>query len=1084
MTLSAVPSTMQFLALQLSNPAMNKGAINPLKIDFSREIRDCWQQQEDFQWAEAQFQQAVQLQNSWQPHQVALEKVNLILEQHRNVEFPPGMLKLLQQGRLTELQERARERQVAHQRMHRTTQERVHHLTTELADLQSQLQSLTRWLVLKNEMGQQGFSHRMKLLLPAYKAEQQRKQQEAQSLERQLQPLMTRLKATGVEEGWQKCHSLVQDLIQEKEALQQLQHPALTPEQQMVLMYHPSHLEHFQAAFDARETLQRHDLLLKAIQQTFPHLRSLAQAKQEWKEIAVQVAELAAALDLLAKPNFWQGSLASFVPKTQHPHAVFLWTESMPPAVLPAKGATELQQTLLDLLLLRHALLTRQERESLHDPPAEPLLPEPFETGSPLESAEDPVFLMPIEEQTGLCAQQLAPEQDFVDEVFLGLVQLFEPQPEPISKPSSRNVRQVDLWEAADGNAPLLFFEVQEAGVLPLESPHGTPSTEPLDLSATLKEGLSENTSGMQGFQHDVRFFELSSMLPSGWLSQLQKARQVTEKALSQAIRRLSLLEDIVQPLQQVPVKSLVHVPAVLRAQMPEDLWQLREQVVQRQKLWHTLFEKRKAILQDIQSIEVLVSDFETLELLKKQVAELQGSKGPLTAMQKTVLARKQKALGRLDQELQVHWKPGHKNHQQACFQQQKKLEDLRESAKTLQVALEACSPKDQDALLLKCSFSQLREHQEASQAANFQTIQKALDLLIEHFPGTQPQRWQVLQNHLQDEVQGLTRRRDALTPKNHLKNHFVFEALQDGWWKGGCLEGIAAWKQANPDLPALQSLETNLDLEEDHADEDVAQEPQPAFDNTEMQPPASSKGQETEKGLELNPAQPSDAFWEVMDDQDAEPEFQDLDFEPSPEWSPELGLEEVPDEDSLDLWDLDEEPQVVEPAREEADTGRLTTTRLAEQRAADLAVQHGALQGFDFFAEALDQQRIGQRRVTLQKLLDRGHDPEHIEQAYRVRELIHNMPDYGFRRYICGEAVCRPSMLSWEKSLAFVQMFWGHPTVLDCEMTLMQVLELHQTHPWFRTSPSALLVLEHLISSCPAGMAIDLYVTGLLEAL
>lgn len=1079
MTLSAVPSTMQFLALQSFNPPMNKEDINPLKTDLSSEISHCWQQKEAFQWAMAQLQQAVQLQDMWQPHQEALSTVNLILEQHRNVEFPQGMLKLLEKKPLTDLQQRARERQVAHRQL----QKRLRHLTTELTDLQIQLQSLTRWLVLKNDLGQQGFSHRIKLLMPAYKAEQQRKQQEAQTLEWQLQPLMTRLRAKGVEEGWQKCHSLVQDLMREKGVLQQqLLQAALTPEEQMVLTHHPSRLEHFQAAFDARETLQRHDQLLKAIQQTFPHIQSLAQAVQEWNEVTAQRAEFAASLDQLTKPNFWQGSFAPFFSKTQHTQAVLLLAESMLPAVLPAKGAAELQQTLLDLLLLRHDLLTRQERESLQDLPASPLLPEPFETGSLLESAEDPVFLLPIEEQTDLCAQQVAPEQDFVDQVFLEPVPLFEPQPEPISKPSFRNVCQADLWEAADGNASLLFFEVQEVEALPLESPCCTPSKEPLDLPATPEEGFQENTSGMQAFQHDVHFFELSPMLPSGWLSQLQKARQVTENALLQATQRLSLLEDIVEPLQQVPVKNLVHVPAVLRAQMPEDLWQLRTQATQRQELWQNLFEKRQSLLQDLQNLEALVSDFETFELLKKQVAELQSNKGPLTAMQKTVLSRKQKALARLDQALQVHWKPGHKNHQQAFSHQQKKREDLLESAKTLQVALEACSPKDQDALLLQCSFSQLRKHQEASQTENFHSIQRALDLLIEHFPGTQPQRWQVLQNHLQDEVQGLTRRMDALTPKNrlknHLENHFVFVALQDGCWKGGCLEGIAAWKQANPDLPALHTLEANVDLPEQLSEEADLQATQPAFETNEMQTLAS-------RGLELNPAQPSDAFWEVMDPQDAEPEFQDLDFEPSPEWSPELGLEEVPDEDTLDLWDLDEEALAVEPVREdEADTGRLTTTRLAEQRAADLAVQYGALQGFDFLAEALDQQRIGQRRVTLQKLLARGHDPEHIEQAYRVRELIHNMHDFGFRSHICGETVCRPSMLSWENSLAFVQMFWGHPTVLDCEMTLMQVLELHQTHPWFRSEPSALLVLEHLISSCPAGMAIDLYVAGLLEAL
>ncbi|GGJ58677.1 hypothetical protein [Deinococcus roseus] len=1125
MTLSAVPSTIHLTSLQTANTSGFARCTDLLKTDFGGEVSRHWHLREANQLAQAQFDQAKRLLNLWQAHQEGLSGVDLALEEHRLVVVPQALLPILQKADLRTLHQQATRRKGELDQM----QSRLSQLTAIIEEHERVLQSLTRWMVLQEELKEQGIGHRMKLLLPQYRAEHQRKQAEMKTLEQGLRLVMEILGATTVQQGWKTCHSRLQITRQEKETLHHERLTMrLTPEEQQVLKFHRSQCELYQVAFEAREALERHDALLRDIQQKFPHISSLTQAQQEFSAARDQVAGLAVALKLLDPPNQQKGFAAPVFPKTQHSLHVFLQVESAredtPALTTETNDSVALQQQLLEVLVMRLTLLTQQdqhqktetvqlqavtdlavlgtESEEVHtetgtlEVEALGLASDELLSAAPSAQLDlDPVFLDPSEGQSLTFTEQVESSDDhLLDEAFLQPVQLFEHvQPAPqVKTPVSSH--QPGLWDSeAFTSLPALFFEVEEVEDTALFSEDLSFTESPVPM---VKESIRERPAEVNGSAFPLdpqtrQLFECSGLLTAGWLFQLQQAQQVTLKALQQAIKRLSVLEEIVRHLQEVPVKHLVHVPKGLRNSLKEDLHHLRQQAAQRQQLWQTLFDKRKSILQDIQECEAWVSDFGTLDLLGRQVAELQEKKGSLTATQKTVLARKQKALTRLDNQLQMHWKPGCTNHQQACLHQQKKLENLRASAKTLQVALESCTPSEQDILLLKCSLSQLKEYQQAfEKTPNFQVVQPALDALTGHFPGTSPHRWQVLQHHLQDEVQGLTLRMEVLTPRNHLG----FEPLRRAQWQSPLLDFIPELKPAglefstaHSDLDEMTQQDQILapDVFEQNAQGVALVEKAEDFDGLfELQlVQVSPTDEEHLDGLEVDPAPELFEPWDFMDgpvvQQVPLPEFQDLDFE----MFPDSGPDEVRDEDGIDLWDLDDETAVAEPASA-VDDGRLTTTRIAEQRAAELAFQYDVLQGFDFFSETLDQARIGKRLVTLKTLLSGGHDPADIERAYRVRELIQTMPEFSFRSRCLGEVVCRPGMLSWEHSLAFVKLFWGCPSVLDCELTLTQVLELHRIHPWFRNEASGLLVLEHLITTCPDGMAIDIYVTGLLEAL
>ncbi|GEM49163.1 hypothetical protein DC3_47980 [Deinococcus cellulosilyticus NBRC 106333 = KACC 11606] len=1107
--------------MQTANTSRLARCTDLLKTDFRVEVSRHWHLRNANQLALAQLEEANRLLNMWKVHQERLSDVDLSLEDLRSVVVPEALMPLLQKADLRTLHRRKGDLD--------QMQSRLVHLTASIEEHQVHLQALTRWMVLQEELGQQGFGHRMKLLLPQYRAEHKSKQTEMETLQRELQPFLAKLGATTLEQGWQGCHTRLQSLQQEKDALHRERLTIrLTPEEQQVLKFHRSQCELYQAAFEAREILERHDALLRDIQQKFPHISSLTQAQQEFSAARDQVAGLAVALRLLDPPNQHKGFAAPVFPKTQHSLHVFLQVEpareDTPELTTEANDSVTLQHQLLQVLAMRLTLLAHQdqhqktetvqlqavteldalgiESEVLHterstlEVDALDLSSDELLSSAPSAELDlDPVFLDPSEGQGLAFTEQVESSDDhLLDEAFLQPVQLFEPvQPIPeVKTPASSH--QPGLWDSEAFTSPLaLFFEVEEVEDTGLfsEDLALTESPVPMVEEATRAHPAAVNGSVFLLDPQTRQLFDGSRLLTPGWLSQLQQAQQITAKALQQASNRLNVLEEIVRHLQHVPVKHIVHVPTGLRSSLNEDLHHLRQQAAQRQQVWQTLFEKRKSILQDIQECEARVSDFGTLDLLKKQMAELQEKKGPLTATQKTILARKQKALSRLDNQLQVHWKPGCTNHQQACLDQQKKLEHLRASAKTLQVALESCMPSEQDILLLKYSLSQLKEYQQAfEKIPTFQLIQMALDALIEYFPGTSPHRWQVLQNHLQEEVQGLTHRMEVLTPRNHMG----FEPLRRALWQSPLLDFLPELKQAGLECSVAHSdLDEMIhpheilgpDVFEQNAQGLALLENVEVLDGrSELQfVQVSPTDEEHLDGLEVDPDLDLPEPWDFMDgpvlQHDPLPEFQDLEFETIQDSGPE----EVKAVFVIDLWDLDDETGVAEPASE-VDDGRLTTTRIAEQRAADLALRHDVSHAFDFLAEALDLKIIGKRVHTLQKLIEAGHSIEAIELAYRTRLLVSESHHfwYSWKKY--GELRATPHLLSWDHALKFVACFHGLPDMTEIELTMQAILDLHADHPWFRGETSACFVLIHLIRNCPPHIDMNVYVHHLLEAM
>ncbi|GGR74162.1 hypothetical protein GCM10008959_39260 [Deinococcus seoulensis] len=130
--------------------------------------------------------------------------------------------------------------------------------------------------------------------------------------------------------------------------------------------------------------------------------------------------------------------------------------------------------------------------------------------------------------------------------------------------------------------------------------------------------------------------------------------------------------------------------------------------------------------------------------------------------------------------------------------------------------------------------------------------------------------------------------------------------------------------------------------------------------------------------------------------------------------------------------------PEPGEPPPEPA-TGRLTRRQRAEREAVRISDQYDWEQGFHLIADALDRDRWGQLRESIEREIARGMTPDEFELLLQLRAYWHDQTHYQ------SPYTARYDSLPWELGIALIRRCAGVPCLDDMILLLERLYEYAQ---------------------------------------
>ncbi|WP_174369125.1 hypothetical protein [Deinococcus sp. JMULE3] len=130
--------------------------------------------------------------------------------------------------------------------------------------------------------------------------------------------------------------------------------------------------------------------------------------------------------------------------------------------------------------------------------------------------------------------------------------------------------------------------------------------------------------------------------------------------------------------------------------------------------------------------------------------------------------------------------------------------------------------------------------------------------------------------------------------------------------------------------------------------------------------------------------------------------------------------------------------PEPGEPLPEPA-TGRLTRRQRAEREAVRISDRYDWEQGFHLIADALDRDRWGQLRESIEREIARGMTPDEFELLLQLRAYWHDQTHYQ------SPYTARYDSLPWELGIALIRRCAGVPCLDDMILLLERFYEYAQ---------------------------------------
>ncbi|GGL10920.1 hypothetical protein [Deinococcus radiotolerans] len=134
---------------------------------------------------------------------------------------------------------------------------------------------------------------------------------------------------------------------------------------------------------------------------------------------------------------------------------------------------------------------------------------------------------------------------------------------------------------------------------------------------------------------------------------------------------------------------------------------------------------------------------------------------------------------------------------------------------------------------------------------------------------------------------------------------------------------------------------------------------------------------------------------------------------------------------------------------RPEPATGRLTRRQRAEREAVRLSDQYDWEQGFHLIADALDRDRWGQLRESIEREIARGMTPDEFELLLHLRAYWHDQTHYQ------SPYTARYDSLPWGLGIALIRRCAGVPGLDDMILLLERLYEYAQVACSARSLPA-----------------------------
>ncbi|MCD0162511.1 hypothetical protein IHN63_14535 [Deinococcus sp. 6YEL10] len=119
--------------------------------------------------------------------------------------------------------------------------------------------------------------------------------------------------------------------------------------------------------------------------------------------------------------------------------------------------------------------------------------------------------------------------------------------------------------------------------------------------------------------------------------------------------------------------------------------------------------------------------------------------------------------------------------------------------------------------------------------------------------------------------------------------------------------------------------------------------------------------------------------------------------------------------------------------------TGRLTRRQRAEREAVRISDQYDWEQGFHLIADALDRDRWGQLRESIEREIARGMTPDEFELLLQLRAYWHDQTHYQ------SPYTARYDSLPWSLGLALIRRCSGVPCLDEMILLLERLYEYAQ---------------------------------------